>query len=652
MSRVIPVPLPESASRFPRVAAAGLVIATLFAIAAAFAIARYMPAVDDARALRADVASLASRAVQAGIDVDRQTLDQLTHDLSASRSRLDRLRSLLVSDPLVGLARAIPPTQGDVLGMDAVAAAAGSVLDAAEAGLLIAERFVALKETPGGGDTLPRLVELMAASQDDARAAQAAIVDARASLAAVPDGLTDVAAAVRDDMTAQLHTHGELLDTYVAIGDRLPAILGWDGPRRYLVLTQNPAEIRPTGGYIGSYGIVTFDRGRVTDRSFRDVALLDFPWEFPFVTPPPELTTYLLGAGQPWQLADANWSPDFPTSAADALRLYTNESGDDDIDGVLAVTTFTIDELLAVTGPVAVAEYDTTVASGETTLKALEQTRVGRPGENRKAFLSVFADELFNRLMDLPPTQWAALIGRADAFRDGRLIQAWFPDPEDQALVADGPFGGGVRRDPGDYVYPVDSNVAPASKINAIATRSLRLDVVLDEFGDARHDLGIAWTNPIETAAGLPYRSLPTLESMRMLGMYFRLLTPEGSTVESVAGGSLVDLAAPAVVGSEAGRSVFGSYLLIPPGSTELSYRWSTPRPVEQVPGGFSYRLVIQKQAGLRAGPLTLTIKVPAGFRIDSATPGLEIAGDSATLSTTFDRDMDVALLFSPTEGP
>ena len=635
-----------------RVVVIGFVFLTLIAIAAVLALTRYLPAIEDARGLRGDVASLAARAVEAAVDVDRQTLDELTRDLSASRSRLERLRSLLANDPLINLARALPPTQGDVKGIDAIASSAGSILDAADAGLSIAERFVVLKETPGPSNTLPRLVELMVDSQPDALVAQAALGDARAGLALVPDGLTDVAANVRDDIAAQIDRYGPLLDDYVVIGERLPAILGWERPRRYLVLTQNPAELRPTGGYIGSYGIVTFDRGRVTERSFRDVALLDFPWEFPFVAPPAELTAYLLGPGQPWQLADANWSPHFPTSAQDALRLYTNESGDADIDGVLAITTHTIDELLAVTGPVSVAEYDTTVASGETTLKALEQTRVARPGENRKAFLSVFADRLFNQLMELPPDRWAALIRRADAFRDGRLIQAWFTDPLDQALVADGPFGGAVRQDPGDYVYPVDSNVAPASKINAIATRSLRLDVVLDEFGDAQHDLQVTWTNPIDTEAGVPYRQLPTLESMRLLGMYFRLLTPEASTVESVEGGSLVDLTAPAAVGSEAGRSAFGSYLLIPPGSTSLRYRWSTPRPLEQGPGGFTYRLVIQKQPGLRAGPLTVTIRVPAGFGIESATGGLAIRGDAATLSTTFDRDVDVAVRFRPTGQP
>ena len=44
---------------------------------------------------------------------------------------------------------------------------------------------------------------------------------------------------------------------------------------RYLVLTLNPAELRPSGGYIGSYGIFVFDRGNVAEHEFGDVFLLD-----------------------------------------------------------------------------------------------------------------------------------------------------------------------------------------------------------------------------------------------------------------------------------------------------------------------------------------------------------------------------------------
>ena len=200
----------------------------------------------------------------------------------------------------------------------------------------------------------------------------------------------------------------------------------------------------------------------------------------------PSSRTTSSGPTQPWQLADANWSPEFATSAQDALRLYTNESGDDRIDGVLGITTFTIDELLKVTGPIDVPEYGATIASGETTLKTLQLTRVAKPGENRKAFLSTFADRLFGSLFGLPPAKWGDILEQAQTFRTQRLLLAWFKNADDEALVAKAGLDGAVRQDPGDFVYPVDSNVAPASKLNAITTRSLNLDVAIDRLGQRR----------------------------------------------------------------------------------------------------------------------------------------------------------------------
>lgn len=644
----------RTAARRRRYLLAGLAIGLLLTVAGAGALAvfRYLPALDEARSLRADLEAMVSRAQEAGLGIDRSAIDALDRDLAAARGRLHRLADLLAHDPLVGLARVLPPTAADLRGADAVMIAAGELLDVAGDGLAIGRRFVEIKEAqvvdPENASALAQLVELMATSRDQAVMASAALARAGETLATVPDGLFGPIESARDAMVGRIEKYGPLLDAYVTVSARLPAILGWDGPRRYLVLTQDPAELRPTGGFIGSYGVIAFDRGRVTERTFRDISLLDLPWDFPFVAPPRELADYLLGPEQPWQLADANWSPDFPTSAQNAIRLYANESGDTKIHGVLAITTYTIDELLEVTGPVTVPDYDVTIAPGETTLKALQLTRVSQdPEENRKAFLSAFAERLLPTLLALPPKQWGEILDRAEAFQARRLLLAWFRDPADQALVADGGFDGAVRQDPGDYVYPVDSNVAPTSKLNAITTRSLELDVEIDGFGNAHNALAVTWENPIETPVGTPYREMPTLEDRRILGTYFRLLAPERSRVESVSGGSFVRLSWPAVVEEEAGRTVIGTYLKVPPGTTRLRYAWVSPYAADADESGGLYRLTIQRQPGLLPGPLTLTIRVPSGFRITAASEGLAVAGPTATLRTSFDRDIVLGVRYA-----
>jgi hypothetical protein len=625
--------------------------AILLLVVGALAIFRYLPALDEGRALRADLETMVGRVQEAGLGIDRATIDSLDADAAAARARLDRLHGLLAGDPLIGLARALPLTAANVRGADTVVAAAEDLLDAVDRGLVLGRRFVDIREArtadPTSASTLSQLVELMATSRDDAVSAAASVASARQALAAVPDGLIGQVESVRDAMETRIEKYGPLLDEYVQVSARLPAILGWDGPRRYLVLTQDPAELRPSGGLIGSYGIIAFDKGRIVERRFLNVSPLDEKNDYPFIRPPQELADYLLGPTQSWQLADAGWSPDFPTSAQDALRIYTNESADARIDGVFAITTHTIDELLKITGPISVPEYDVTIASGETTLKVLQLTRAPRkPGEDAKAFLSVFADRLFGVLLALPPRRWGDVIGASGTIGQEHLLLAWFRDATDQAFAADGGFGGAIRHDNGDFVYPVESNVAPASKLNAWTMRTMDLAVQIDAVGNARNTLTTTWENRVDTPDGATYLAMTNVGG-RILGMYFRVLVPERSRGESVSGGGATPVTNPAVVEDEAGRLAIGTYLKVPPGQTGLAYTWTSPYAASVNATGGTYRLTIQKQPGSLPEPLTLTIRAPDGYRITAASPELTVAGAVATLASTFDRDIVVGVQYA-----
>ena len=166
-------------------------VLAVIVVAGVLAVTRYLPAIDEARALRSDLESMATRVRAAGLDIDQPTIDRLNSDLATGRARLDRLANLLAGDPLIGLARAFPATQPDVQGADALAGAAGDLFDAADQGLEIAQRYVDIKTAPAGdpgSTTLSRLVEFMATSRDRALVVQTSLARARVALEKVPDG--------------------------------------------------------------------------------------------------------------------------------------------------------------------------------------------------------------------------------------------------------------------------------------------------------------------------------------------------------------------------------------------------------------------------------------------------------------------------------
>ena len=610
---------------------------------------RYMPVLDDARELRAGLEAMIDRVKGVGLDVDAATIDALDCDLATARARLDRLTAFAHDDPLVGMARRFPATATNVDAADGLLVAGDRLLDAADTAIGTARRFVALREAPPveGESLLTRMLELVTTARADLGVAMAAVNDARSALEAIPDDALPQLVSVRDTIATQLDRYAPLLDSVLADTDRLPAILGWDAPKRYLVLAQNPAELRPTGGFIGTYAIVELDRGRITGMQFEDVGSIDPDGEYARFDPPKPLSEYLLKEGG-WFFRDANWSPDFPTTARDAIRLYDNETGDREFDGVIGITTHTIDEVLEVIGPVEVPGFDATIAAGETTATVLANTRVPRKErENAKAFLFAFVDSVLDTLLASPPDRWPALVDLAGSLRERPLLLAWFSDPADQAAVVRFGLDGAVREDPGDYLYVVDANVGPTSKLNMWTDRSLDLAVTVDAAGSADHALRVTWTNRVESDEAAWYRRMGNIGG-DTLGLFSRLLVPAGSELGEVSGTGLVPRSHPGVTEGEAGRAAIGTYLRVPPGETTLDRTWTSGAVVDADPASSDgeYHLVLQKQPGVPAEPLRVTIRLPAGAVITEASEGLAPDGDIAVLDTMFDRDIEITLRY------
>jgi hypothetical protein len=633
-------------------AGAGIIAALLF-LSAAVAAARYLPLIEDARQLRTGLQDAIDRVQAKGLDLDRPALDAITADLDAADTRLARLRDALAADPLFGVFRTLAPTATQVLAADDLVVAATDLMAAGRDALAIGDQYVAIREAhaqdPQKLSALAGLVNLMAGSVDRAAEANAHVQAALSSLSRVPaSGLISPLAQVRDLMVDRLDSYAPLLDAYVRADTVLPGILGWGGQKRYLVLAEDPAELRPTGGFIGTYGIVAFEGGRLVERTFHGIDSLDSQPGLPYVKPPAPLQGHLLGK-YPWQLADANWSPDFPTSALQAQRFYTLESGDADVDGVIALTTYAIDRLLEVTGPVTVPEYDVTVAPGQTTEVVLKVTRESMiPGVDRKAFLDVFAAMVMDRVLALPPSRWPDLLDRVEAVRSERQAAVWLVDPSAQRLVVEGRWDGAVRQDAGDFVMPVDSNVAPASKYSIITDRSLSLQVAIDQVGNAENTLTFTWRNRLNDT-GTDYQWLRETSTTDQYGSFFRLLVPERSRLVWAAGGTYGRITGAETVESEAGRTAFGNYLMIPPGQGQLAYRWISPYAAAVDSDGRSglYRLTIQKQMGTLGDAVSLRITLPEGARLLNATPGLTIQGRAVTLDTRLAADLQLEVRYS-----
>ena len=127
----------------------------------------------------------------------------------------------------------------------------------------------------------------------------------------------------------------------------LPRVIAQPDEQTYLLLAQNNDELRPTGGFISSIGVLAISRGIPRLGSFVDSYRAE-NWDKPHPDPPEALRKYM--GLDLWVTRDANWWPDFPTSAKAVAELYELNQ-DRQVDGVLAIDVTGAARLLEALAP-------------------------------------------------------------------------------------------------------------------------------------------------------------------------------------------------------------------------------------------------------------------------------------------------------------
>lgn len=263
----------------------------------------------------------------------------------------------LTADPIWSAATTLPWAGDDLAAVRAVARSADVVATQAVPALVsVANTLDPAKLRPKQGridlDPLRR-------AQAPLHRADVALADARSGIAPfVGTGahaaslLGPVASAV-DRLDSSLREISSQTSTGSRAADVLPAMLGGDGPRRYLVIFQNPAEARSLGGIAGAYAVVTADRGRlriVGQGAGADFAKFDKP-----VLDLGRGARELYDDKASEYFVNVTQTIDFTQSARLARAMWQKRS-EGRLDGVIATDPVALSYLLRATGPVTLTD--------------------------------------------------------------------------------------------------------------------------------------------------------------------------------------------------------------------------------------------------------------------------------------------------------
>ncbi len=567
---------------------------------------------------------------EAAVLETRGRIEVARRDLRAVARHLDR-------DPLLQAARLLPVAgrQADgVLGLIAAADAA-SVTAIAATDVLLA--FARQPDGDSSATSVQQGVSFLRSQADTMAAVRAGRDETRRRRDALPRGLLSPLAGAAGRLDAALGRLDGLLDAYERAAALLPRMLGFDGPRRYLVLAQNETEAFPSGGLISNYGLAAFEDGRLTAIQFEYFVNLFDRWQRlsggAYVEPPAPLKRYLLREVS-WGLGEAGWLPDFPTTARTAQR-FVRLGGGPPVDGVIALDLRFVAELLRLFGPLTVADYGVTVAAADLDEQVLHLTRDEStlPGAPGKGFLSSLAGALLDRVFSAPRAEWPALLRLLDRTARERHLQLYFEDAALQAVARAYGLTGELAASGGDFLLLTDTSVN-STKLNLLLEAEAALHVRLTPHG-ASTRLSYVLRNPFdEWRRGRDPRLVSALMHDGVYGAYVRAFVSPAARLGDV---RLDGRPAGAEEsGVELGRAVFGRFFPVTPGATRrVDLAYDTPGVVEHAGGGrYVYRLYVQKQAGSGALPLSLRFELPPAARLealrldDAAVRGLSLKTD------------------------
>ncbi len=448
------------------------------------------------------------------------------------------------------------------------------------------------------------------------------------------------------------------LSQALGYSDSLLALVGPKQPRTYMVLLENNSERRPTGGFPGTYAIISFDQGVLTKVFIDDIYNSDGQIKANIIPPEP-LAHITPNLG----IRDVCWFADFP-NCAKKIQEYYKLDGGGQLDGVLAVTPTVIARMLKVTGPIDLPAYHLSLGADNFLAEIQDEVEIKGNRAQPKKVVADFQPAFFAKLAEQDKEHWLELAKvLLDAAKEKHLLAYFNASSIERNVVAHG-FGGELRDTKNDYLQVAFSNVKGA-KADAVTSNAMRVTTNFDT-DQINHKLTITRAhNGGDSKYAFYNKELPA---------YVKVYVPSGAVLDHIEGFATpnykplinydelgfkkdADLAAveattrhpvPGIdVSEETGKTVIGFWMITKPRKTSsVQIIYHVSRNTIDLDAN-SYALLWQKQSGTEGDHATVSIAIPDGKTISKQTPELQLLGSNAIFDADLSVDREVKVVFN-----
>lgn len=450
------------------------------------------------------------------------------------------------------------------------------------------------------------------------------------------------------------------LDRAESFLEKLIVWMKEDKEHRMVVFLENPSEIRPGGGFIGSYIDISFSRGNLISMDVRDINDADNLMERKIVPPKPlQLIT------RRWRAADANWFPGFDESASTIIDMLESSKlyADQNIKFEMAIglSAVAVGDMLGVVGPVEMSDgAKITQENFLTFLQSSVQSGQAEKSEDPKKILSEFAPLLLKKLVEIPVSSRENLRFALTDWINDRELRFFAKEGDFQEMIGAFGLSGEFYEIPqkynGDYLavyqanigggksdFFIQQNVVFQSQILEDGTASNKVMIEREHGADENDPWWYTEDNQVYTrvytprSASLTYAeggSAKTIKSRAEYAVGYendpRLVAAESTAREHPEYSGIFSH-------SENEKNVFATWVRTARGDkSSLSLSYSVKLSERPADGRF-YQFVFERQSGL-SGIYNFEFHAPVGFVFrENNSPIYEYKSDDPSGITTID---------------
>ncbi|MFA5248787.1 MAG: DUF4012 domain-containing protein [Patescibacteria group bacterium] len=448
-----------------------------------------------------------------------------------------------------------------------------------------------------------------------------------------------------EETREKMRSAATFLDKMMFASRLVPEIFGYPKNSTFLVLFQNSDELRPTGGFLGTYGILETKDGDIARFDTHDIYHMDMPLEAANnfkIVPPEPIKKYL---NKNWYLRDANWSPDWPESAKQILWFYQKEDAllppqnkinnfSGNFNGVFAITPDLVTSFLELTGPLTIKDE---TYSKENFTRLLEyKVEEDFAGQNtssweRKEIIGDILAEIKIRMFNLPYDKWFYAWQKIDSALERKDLLLYFQDPILEDLAKNLGAAGEVKTVDDDYLLVVDANMA-ALKTDAAMERTLEYKI--EKKSDGLYaKLKINYqNNGVRDWRTDDYKS------------YTRIYAPKGSEFVSASGFSYEK----AITSEDLDKTVFEGFVIVRVGqSVSLNLEYKLPPDLLEKYNQGRYSLYLQKQPGKKVKNVKVDVMASGAIKSYEPLAGATVNSNNIVWNSDLDTDKEFRVIIN-----